>query len=82
MVVNQHIIGNSKFMKFLSSVPYKLIEYLNYCFIIVQNILLMNHFYKSPDDDASVYDVEYPNAVTEQFTDNLIIAIIQVFNII
>ena len=48
MVVNQHIIGNSKFMKFLSSVPYKLIEYLNYCFIIVQNILLMNHFYKSP----------------------------------
>ena len=78
MVVNKHIIGNGKFTKFLSSIPYKLIEYLNYCFIIVQNILLMNHFYKSPSSDPSVYDVEYPGAVTKQFTDNLIIAIIQV----
>ena len=78
MVVNQHIIGNNKFALFLSSIRYKIIEYLNYCLIIVQNILLMNHFYKSPDDDPSVYDVEYPNAVTKQFTDNLIIAIVQV----
>ena len=78
MVVNKHIIGNRKFTKFLSSVPYKLIEYINYCFIIVQNILLMNHFYKSPDSDPSEYDVEFKNAVTKQFTDNLIIAIIQV----
>ena len=78
MVVNKHIIGNSKFTKFLSSIPYKLIEYINYCFIIVQNILLMNHFYKSPNSDPNEYDVEFPNAVTKQFTDNLIIAIIQV----
>ena len=78
MVVNQHIIGNRKITKFLSSIPYKIIEYINYCFIIVQNILLMNHFYKSPDDDPSVYDVEFPNAINTQFTDNLIIAIIQV----
>ena len=78
MVVNQHMIRNSKLAKFLSGVPYKLIEFINYLFIIVQNILLMYHFYKSPDDDPSVYDVEYPNAATKQFTDNLVIAIIQV----
>ena len=78
MVFNKHIIGNRKFTKFLSSVPYKIIEYINYCFIIVQNILLMNHFYKSPDSDPSEYDVEFKNAVTKQFTDNLIIAIVQV----
>ena len=78
MVVNQHMIRNSKFAKFLSGVSYKLIEFINYLFIIVQNILLMYHFYKSPDDDPSVYDVEYPNAATKQFTDNLVIAIIQV----
>ena len=78
MIVNKHIIGNSKFTKFLSSIPYKLVEYLNYCFIVVQNILLMNHFYKNPSTDQSIYDVETPNAATKQFTDNLIIAIIQV----
>ena len=38
----------------------------------------MHHFYKSPDDDPSVYDVEYPHAATKQFTDNLILAIVQV----
>ena len=78
MVYNQHIIGNSKSKKFLSGISYKFIEYLNYCIIIVQNILLMHHFYKSPDDDPSVYDVEYPHAATKQFTDNLILAIVQV----
>ena len=78
MVVNQHIIGNSRFKKFLASIQYKIVEYINYCFIIVQNILLMNHFYKSPDSDPNVYDVDYPHAVTKQFTDNLILAIIQV----
>ena len=78
MVVNQHIIGNSAFKKFLASIQYKIIEYINYCFIIVQNILLMNHFYKSPNSDPNVYDVDYPHAVTKQFTDNLVLAIIQV----
>ena len=46
MVVNQHMIRNSKLAKFLSGVSYKLIEFINYLFIIVQNILLMYHFYK------------------------------------
>ena len=78
MIVNQHIIGNSKIAKFLSSISYKIVEYINYLLIIVQNILLMRHFYKSPDSDPEVYDVKDPHAATKQFTDNLIIAIIQV----
>ena len=78
MVVNQHIIGNSSFKKFLASIQYKIIECINYCFIIVQNILLMNHFYKSVNSDPNVYDENYPHAVTKQFTDNLILAFIQV----
>ena len=78
MIVNQHIIGNSRFAKFLSSIPYKIVEYINYVLIIVQNVLLMRHFYKSPNSDPDVYDVKDPGAATKQFTDNLIIAIIQV----
>jgi hypothetical protein len=78
MIVNQHIIGNGRFAKFLSSISYKMIEYINYLLIIVQNILLMRHFYKSPDSDPEIYDVKDPDAVTRQFTDNLILAIIQV----
>ena len=78
MIVNQHIIGNSKIAKFLSSISYKIVEYINYLLIIVQNILLMRHFYKSPESDPEVYDVKDPHAATKQFTDNLIIAIIQV----
>ena len=78
MIVNQHIIGNGRFAKFLSSISYKMIEYINYLLIIVQNILLMRHFYKSPDSDPEIYDVKDPDAVTKQFTDNLILAIIQV----
>ena len=78
MIVNQHIIGNGRFAKFLSSISYKIIEYINYVLIIVQNILLMNHFYKSPDSNPDIYDVKDPGAATKQFTDNLILAIIQV----
>ena len=78
MIVNQHIIGNGRFAKFLSGISYKIVEYINYLLIIVQNVLLMRHFYKSPDSDPEVYDVKDPDAATKQFTDNLIIAIIQV----
>ena len=78
MIVNQHIIGNGRFAKFLSGISYKIVEYINYLLIIVQNVLLMKHFYKSPDSDPEVYDVKDPEAATKQFTDNLIIAIIQV----
>ena len=78
MIVNRHIIGNGAFAKFLASISYKIVEYINYILIIVQNILLMKHFYKSPDSDPEIYDVKDPDAATKQFTDNLIIAIIQV----
>lgn len=78
MIVNQHIIGNGRFAKFLASISYKIVEYINYLLIIVQNILIMKHFYKSPDSDPDIYDVKDPDAATKQFTDNLIIAIIQV----
>ena len=78
MIVNQHIIGNGKFAKFLSSIPYKIVEYINYALIIVQNILLMNHFYKKPSTEPEIYDVKEPHAATKQFNDNLIIAIVQV----
>ena len=78
MIVNQHIIGNSRFSYFLSNISYKLVEYINYILIIVQNILLMKNFYKSPSCELSIYNEPEPNASTKQFTDNLIIAIIQV----
>ena len=78
MIFNQHIVGNGKIAKFLSSIPYKIVEYINYLLIIVQNILLMRHFYKSPNSDPEVYDVKIKGAATKQFNDNLILAIIQV----
>ena len=78
MIVNQHIIGNRRFANYLSGIRYKFVEYINYILIIVQNILLMKNFYKSPDSDKAVYDTKEPGIETKQFTDNLIIAIIQV----
>ena len=78
MIVNQHIIGNSIIAKFLSSISYKIVEYINYLLIVVQNILIMRHFYKPPESDAEIYDVKDPEAATKQFNDNFIIAIIQV----
>ena len=78
MIVNQHIIGNSKIAKFLSSISYKIVEYINYLLIIIQNILIMKHFYKPPESDAEFYDVKDPKAATKQFNDNFIISIIQV----
>ena len=78
MIVNQHIIGNSKFLKFLSGIPYKTVQFINYLLIVAQNVLLMIHFYKKPSTEHEVYDVEVANASTKIFTDTLIIAIIQV----
>ena len=78
MVVNIHTTGSSKFKSFLVNLNFKIIEIINYLFIIAQNILLMYHYYRSPDLDISLYEEKDESLKYHLFRSNLILSIIQI----
>ena len=77
MEINLHIIGNSSFKKFLSKIPFYILNYINFAIILVQNIILINNFYKKPIDTD--YNKNDKNAATSKNFINIIISCIQVF---
>ena len=77
MVVNYHTIGRNKFLLLMAEIDFYYIELLNYLMIIIQNILIMRHFYRSPDLPSSEYDVVKDDMVYTLFADNIIIGIVQ-----
>ena len=77
MVVNHHTIGKSKFFHTMAEINFYYLEIFNYLIIIAQNILVMRHFYRSPDLPSSEYDVVNEDMVYHLFNDNLFLAFAQ-----
>jgi hypothetical protein len=77
MVVNRHLIGNSKFKKFLANINYFAVELFNYLIIIINNVFIMYHFYKSPKLPIEEYELFDESQKTTLYIDNMIISIIQ-----
>ena len=78
MIVNYHTIGRNKFLLWMSEIDFYYIEIINYILIIVQNVLVMNHFYRSPDLPSNEYDVVDDGAVYNLYNDNMFLALFQI----
>ena len=78
MVVNFHTIGKSKFLLAMAEINFYYLEIFNYLIIIVQNLLIMRHYYRSPDLPPSEYDVVNKEMMNTLFSDNLILSFCQV----
>ena len=57
MIVNYHMVHHSPFLQSLSSINYFYVEIINYILIIIQNIIIIIHFYNSTDLPPENYDV-------------------------
>ena len=77
MIVNKHIIGNSRFNNIFINLNYTYIEMINYLFIIVQNFLILFRFYKKTDEPYEEYFAFDENKITKLHHENMILAIIQ-----
>jgi len=77
MIVNLHTIGKNKFKKWMADIDYKYIEIINYIIIMINNILIIKHYYSSPDLPPEDYDVVDSSKFHYLFLDNIIITIIQ-----
>ena len=82
MIVNLNRNGKSEFNNYMTNLNFKTIEIINYLLIIVQNLLLMYHYYISPDVDFSVYDIKDESLTYHIFISNLIVSIIQILFLI
>ncbi len=77
MIVNKHLIGNSRFNNFCANINYSIVEIINYIFIVVQNILILIQFYKKSDLSYEEYYSFDQSKVNKFRLENIIIAIIQ-----
>ena len=77
MVLNRHLIGNSKFKKFLANINYFAIELINYLIIIINNAFIMYHFYKSPKLPIEEYELFDESQKSTQYIDNMLISAVQ-----
>ena len=77
MVVNLHKIGRSKCSAFMADIDFSILEIINYLIIIVQNVLLMRHYYHSPTLPNDTYNVMDMSLTHYIFFDNMIVAIVQ-----
>ena len=76
MVVNYHTIGKSKFLQSMAEINFYYIELINYFFIIIQNILIMKHYYKPPHLDPNIYETIDNTKTNKLFKDNILLSFI------
>ena len=57
MIVNYHMVHHSPMLQFLSSINYFYVEIINYILIIIQNIIIIIHFYNATDLPPENYDI-------------------------
>ena len=57
MIVNYHMVHHSPILQFLSGINYFYVEIINYLLIVIQNIIIIIHFYNSTDLPPENYDI-------------------------
>ena len=77
MVVNRHIIGNSKVKNVLANINYFIIEVISYLVILLNNYFIIYHFYKSTSLPIEEYDIFNEDDITTFYADNILISLIQ-----
>ena len=82
MLYNDHIIGSSKLFKEISEISLIHLEIINFIFIVLNNILFIIHFYKSPSLPVDKYDYYDKTLDDKLFSDIMVISIIHICYII
>jgi len=77
MMYNMKYINISKFLKKLSNISFYLIQVINYILIIVENILLMYHYYRSYSLDYEEYNKIDKKNLNKTYKDIVIIIVIK-----
>ena len=77
MVVNRHLVGNSNLKNFLANINYFIVEVISYFVVIVNNIFIIFHFYKSTDLPQEEYDIFDEAKISELHADNILICSVQ-----
>ncbi len=77
MIVNYHMVHHSPTLQTLSSINYFYVEIINYILIIVQNIIIVIHFYNSTDLPPENYDIIEKGKKYNYYSVSLIFVIIQ-----
>ena len=72
MVYNMRYVNKSKIKKRLSEVDLYYIQIINFLLVLIENVLLMIHYYKSPAAGLEEYDVIDPDFLNTRFPDVLI----------
>ena len=79
MIFNSYIFQRTKFAMAMSKVNYFYFEIINFCFILLHNIILLAHYYKSWTLDQAEYETyEFSNFNDLLDTKNWLLAIIQI----
>ena len=64
-------------MKSLSKISFNVLQVINYILVLVENALLMYHYYRSISLSQEEYDVVHPDTLNKRFTDIFIIVIVK-----
>ena len=82
MMYNMKYINNSKYLKKLTKVSFYYLHVINYILIIIENILLMIHYYRDYSLDYIEYNDITISILNKKFIDIIIIIIIKLIIII
>ena len=77
MIVNYHMVHHSPILQTLSSINYFYVEIINYILIIIQNIIIIIHFYNSTDLPPENYDIIEKGKKYKYYSISLIFFFIQ-----
>ena len=77
MMYNMRYINNSKIKKKLSEINLYNIQIINYLLILIENCLLMYHYYKDVSSSKEFYDIIEPDLLNTRFPDVLIIIFVK-----
>ena len=77
MMYNMKFINRFNFLKKISKIKFHHLQIVNYILILIENILLMYHYFKNYSLDKSEYDIIDKNDLYKKFPDIIFILVIK-----
>jgi len=77
MMYNMKFVNRFNFVKKISKIKFHHLQIVNYILILIENILLMYHYYKNYTLEPTEYDVVNKNDLYKKFPDIIFIIVIK-----
>ena len=82
MMYNMKYINKSKILKGLSKISFYVLQVINYILVLVENALLMYHYYRGYSLSYNEYYLEYESEKYKRFIDVVVIIIVKLLLIL